>query len=347
MKKNSTAGRAFVLAAIATIVFYAIVHQPSMRHSVLHTYTTEHITEYAIVILFFWANSDLLMCFLGTRREGAATRYNWLPTRDGIEPVGNAEPLIFYVKAGPAQLHHSKIYRRIVASLSYVQERQSAAGFREYLHDLATRDADETYARYAFPRFVTGILPILGLLGTVVHFGGALSGLSADDLASKVPQIVSGMGTAFNTTCAALSASTSTMLIRFLIERQEESIVVQVNQYVEDQLLNRFVAADDQLQPVLDAIATANGVTVRVVETAARQLQSLTQELSRSREMSEKIGEIAANEKHLLALQNRLAENLNLLHRSQNLDEAVHGLTAAVHILLARQGDAGKSSRAA
>ncbi len=80
-----------------------------------------------------------------------------------------------------------------MAATTYVRERKSAVGFREYLNDLAERDADETYSRYSFPRFVTGILPILGLLGTVVHFGSALSGLSSDDLTSKVPQIVSGM----------------------------------------------------------------------------------------------------------------------------------------------------------
>lgn len=313
--KTSNAMRAFLLAMISSAVFYAIVHQPSMRHSVLHTYTTEHATEYAIVILFFWANADLILSFLGNRREHASNRYYWLPAREGIEPVDNAQSLIYHVKAGPMPLHATKMYRRIAAALTYIDQRKSAVGFREYLQDLASRDADETYARYSFPRFVTGVLPILGLLGTVVHFGSALSGLSTEDLASKVPQIVSGMGTAFNTTCAALTASTTTMLFRFLVERQEENVVVQVNEYVEDELLNRFVAGDKQ---------TGQG------EALLESVQTLV-----------------GSEQQLLVLQARLAENLTLLHRSAHLDEAVHGLTAAIHVLLARQSDAGSSARAA
>lgn len=346
MKKNSHATRAFVIAMIASVVFYAFVHQPWMRHTFLHRYTTEHITEYAIVTLFFWANTDLFLCFIRNRREYAAARYHWLPSREGIEPVENAQSLIYHAKAGPMPLHGTKMYRRVSAALGYINDRQSAVGFREYLQDLASRDADETYARYGFPRFVTGVLPILGLLGTVVHFGGALSGLSSDDLVSKVPQIVSGMGTAFNTTCAALSASTSAMLLRFLIERQEEAIVVQVNEYVEDELLNRFVADENEMQPVLDAIAQTNRALFQIERNT--QSHALTAETPAQLEsLITSLQAIAGSEKQLLLLQDRLAENLVILNKSLHMDEAVHGLTAAMHLLLARQNENNRTTRAA
>lgn len=246
--KKTHGSTAFLAALVLCVLFYCAMSHPLMRHSVLKTYTTEHVTEYAIVGLFFWANCDLALSFLRNRREFRSIRYGWLPTREGIEPVENAASLLLHVKAGPANMHDTKMYCRLMAAIIYVRDRNSAVGFREYLQDLGARDSDATYARYGFPRFVTGVLPILGLLGTVVHFGGALSGLSSDDLASKVPQIVSGMGTAFNTTCAALTASTSTMLIRFLIETQEEAAVTAVNEYIEDELLHRFVAEENELK---------------------------------------------------------------------------------------------------
>ncbi len=256
MKSHRT--KAFVIAFGLCIAFYVFVHQPFMHHSILHTYTTEHATEYAIVGLFFWANVDLALSMLRNRGEYQSNRYQWLPERKGIEPVSNADTIYFFLLACPKKFHSSIMFRRLMAATTYVRERKSAVGFREYLNDLAERDADETYSRYSFPRFVTGILPILGLLGTVVHFGSALSGLSSDDLTSKVPQIVSGMGTAFNTTCAALSASTSTMLLRYLIETQEETAVTKVNQYVEDQLLHRFVAEEDESDTSVRLEATLN-----------------------------------------------------------------------------------------
>ena len=253
--------RAFLIAAALCTVFYWIVTRPSMEHSFLRAYTTEHATEYAIVCLFFWANCDLMLCALRNRRELQSTRYRWLPTRNGIEPVSNAETIYFYVLAAPKAMQSSMMFRRLMSSVNYIKERNSAVGFREYLKDLAERDSEEIYSRYSFPRFATGILPILGLLGTVVHFGGALSGLSSDDLAAKIPQVVSGMGTAFNTTCAALSASTTTMLFRYLIETQEEGIGSSINQYVEDELLHRFVAEEthedqgDRLDLAIDRLA--------------------------------------------------------------------------------------------
>jgi biopolymer transport protein ExbB/TolQ len=344
--KNKNASKAVVLAALAAIVFYVFVNLPVMRHSALHTYTTEHPTEYAIVILFFWANSELLLNFLSNRRERVSARYKWLPSRQGIEPLENAKALISHMKAGPHELNPTKMYRRIMVALDYVHDRQSASGFREYLQDLAVRDSDETFARYAFPRFTAGILPILGLLGTVVHFGSALSGLSSDQLTSRVPQIISGMGTAFNTTCAALTASLTTMLFRFLVERQEEYVVVAVNEYVENELLNRFVSHESEIQPVVDALTQTNH-TLQTIEQAAHQLQQLGKEWTQDRAMLQNVQELLASERQLLVLQDRLAENLTVLNHSQHINEAVHGLTAAMHLLMSRQNDLHKSSRAA
>lgn len=344
--KNRNASKAVLLAAIASIVFYIFVNQPSMRHSVLATYTTEHPTEYAIVILFFWANSELLLNFLGIRRETNSAKYQWLPSRQGIEPPENAQSLIFHLKAGPLELNGTKMYRRILSALEYVHDRKSAAGFREYLQDLGTRDADETFAKYGFPRFAAGTLPILGLLGTVVHFGSALSGLSSDELTSRVPQIISGMGTAFNTTCAALTAALTTMLLRFLVERREEGIVVQINEYMERELLHRFVTNDSEIQPVVDALTKTNE-TLKAIESSSTQLQELTAQWSQDRELVQSVHQLLVSEKQLMVLQDRLAENLALLNHSEHISEAVHGLTAAMHLLMSRQNELGKSSRAA
>ncbi len=147
--------RAFLIAAALCAVFYWFVTRPFMEHSILKVYTTEHATEYAIVGLFFWANCDLLLCALRNRRELQSTRYRWLPTREGIEPVSNAETIYFYVLAAPKAMQSSMMFRRLISAVNYIKERNSAIGFREYLKDLAERDSEEIYSRYSFPRFAT------------------------------------------------------------------------------------------------------------------------------------------------------------------------------------------------
>ncbi|MFO1066716.1 MAG: MotA/TolQ/ExbB proton channel family protein [Pirellulales bacterium] len=242
-KATSHHGRlSFILGAVSTGLFYFLIFNTPLKHSMLHMYTTEHITEYAITGLFFWTNADLLLSFLQMRRQKKAAGHRWLPAPGAPEPVGNAIVLAAHLDSAPLAYQNTMIARRLDAALQFIDHRRSTEGFREYLDSLAERDADEVFSRYAFPRFVVTMLPILGLLGTVVHFGTALGGLSVDGLTERVPEILSGMGTAFNTTCAALSASTSTMLIRFVVERNEEGIVKSINRYVEDNILHRFRA---------------------------------------------------------------------------------------------------------
>ncbi len=77
MKSHRT--KAFVIAFGLCIAFYVFVHQPFMHHSILHTYTTEHATEYAIVGLFFWANVDLALSMLRNRGEYQSNRYQCCP----------------------------------------------------------------------------------------------------------------------------------------------------------------------------------------------------------------------------------------------------------------------------
>ena len=254
--------KSFGLGVLATLAFYVVMFLPAFHGTVIYTYTTEHITEYAIVGLFFWVNAQLLLSFLETRVNAAGTRYDWIPHRHGTESPSNASTLLEHAKSGPRVLQNTMMARRLRSALTFVSERQSADGFREYLNDLASQDAEEIFARYSFPKFVTALLPILGLLGTVVHFGSALSGLSASELAEKIPEIVSGIGTAFNTTCAALTASISTMLIRFLVERRDEGIVLRINSFMENELLHRFTTNANSLSPIYDALSAAQESTL-------------------------------------------------------------------------------------
>ena len=55
------------------------------------------------------------------------------------------------------------------------------------------------------------------------------------------------------------------------------------------------------------------------------------------------LGKVTADER-LLELQARLADNLALLRESQEFDQAVHGLTAAIHMLTARHSQLSKAA---
>ena len=390
MKKNSAGGtRAFALGMAVTAVYYFIVHQPFMHDSILHSYTTHHITEYAIVMLFFWANAEHYFCYRNSSRELAASRRTWLPAREGLESPEHAGELLTTLNKKHVDASGTMMFHRIQSALRFVFERRSADGFREYLETLSARDADEVFERYGFSRFVTAILPIVGLIGTVVHFGTALSGLSMEGLSEKLPAMLSGMGTAFNTTFTAMSGLAVTMLIRFLIERRENGALTKINAFVEDELLYRFKSVDGKLTPFIDAIKETQSNMLaalgsyeqklaeqwhsrldttqqrweevdqrqeqnlvhflRLVEKhqAANvgEMQKVSSELALAQKMMNEVAHAIIADGKLLELQDRLVENLTILRQSQQLEGAMHELTAAIHLFTARQN--ASSHRAA
>jgi hypothetical protein len=59
------------------------------------------------------------------------------------------------------------------------------------------------------------------------------------------------------------------------------------------------------------------------------------------------LDQIARGEGKLVELQETLSENLRAIHETQQIDKALHGLTAAIHLLTARQYQSGPHSAAA
>lgn len=398
----------FLLAVISTCAYYAVLFLPGMQDSIFYRYTAEHLVEYAIVFMFFWGIIDIAMKVFGFPREMRAVRHEWFEHRKGREPAANAEKLLKSIEAQPQRLLDTRIGARLVSALSYITETGSSEGFSDHLRYLSEKDHDKTYDRYSLVRFVSTVAPILGFLGTVVHFGTALSGLSFEGMNEGLSHVVSEMGTAFNTTTIALGAAMMATMSMFLCERVENGFIGRIDRLVDMELANRFEEEDAKLTPFLAVLKTANDETQTAVAQSLQQqinvlvesldtlftrfdqrqkheeerwqqtlslyqdqqkqrsneheaqlrqtlslidnrtdshmgqiqaaLQSATsfsQDISR---LAETINDIARGEGRLVELQASLANNLQVLHETNQIDGALHGLTAAIHLLTVRNG---------
>jgi biopolymer transport protein ExbB/TolQ len=407
----------FILAAIVTAAFYYTVSLPSMRGTLLHHYTTEHAVEYVIVAIFIWGIIDILLKLLSFPREIVALRQTWLPSRQGREPMSQAQVLLDDVRSRPQWLVNSRVGRRLVNALEYVTDRCSARDYREHLRYLSEQDEDSSHAAYVLIRFVIGITPVLGFLGTVIHFGTALSGISFSEMSEKLPTVVGEMGTAFNTTSVALIAAMTMMFSLFVCQRIERSMLQAIDRLVDRELLRRFEFKDPSITPFLSAVQAANdealatinatlqrqievwmaaldsvfqrfddrqqqelGHWQQVLETFEQrheghdvtlhqqlresialvdarhdnqfvQLQSLLERAVGARDdfaaFLKTLDEITRGEGRLIELQESLSDNLRVLHETQQIDKALHGLTAAIHLLTARHHQSGPHSAAA
>jgi len=74
----------------------------------------------------------------------------------------------------------------------------------------------------------------------------------------------------------------------------------------------------------------------RTVEQRQSEQQQAQSEVAKVE--SEGRRKVQAAEALLVELQSALAENLRVLRETQQIDEAMHGLTAAIHLMTARHG---------
>jgi biopolymer transport protein ExbB/TolQ len=394
------------IAAALTGIFYYFVTQESMHGSFLSRYTTEHAVEYVIVASFIWGLVDVVMRVLTFPRETYALKQDWLPPYKGRENISQAGVLLAQLEKKPAVLRNSRIGRRYIEALAYLEEKGSAAGLPEQLQHLADLDYELTQSNFGLIRFICWVTPMFGFLGTVIHFGTALSGQEASSLGENLPTVVAAMGTAFNATTVALTAATTMMFGLFLGERTERGIVTLIDGRLERDLLHRFDVADPSLTPFLSAVEAANQTTLSSVAAHCQQqmdawqqaLVALQQhaeaqlqwqsdafaatlekfqqrveenEHNRESKLANAITALAAHsqdhhgqintsvervvglqqefahiaqalsgvlegEQQMVKLQTHLSDNLRLLHETQQIDQVLHELTAAIHLLTAR-----------
>lgn len=396
----------FMLGAACTVGFYALMLMPSMKESLLAKYTTEHAVDYVIVSLFFWGLMDVLGKLIAFPRDMFALRYPWLPERKGREAASAAATLLAGLSSVPASTRNSRAGKRLARALEYVVENGATSEFREYLQTLSDRDADRSHANYTLLRFVVRVTPVLGFLGTVVHFGTALNGVNLENMTNQLGVVISEMGQAFNTTTVALAAAMFMMFAQFVCEWTERSILHGIDRLAQRELFNRFDVKDANIPPLLGVVKAANDEALRVIaanvdrqatvwsqaigalmdrfdarqqqeaeawNTALEALAARHEEYDQIREdrlrqmlevvdgrqekildhlqttldkavavrddfreLGKSIDSLARGEGQLVELQSVLSDNLRAIHETHKIDDALHGLTAAIHLLTAR-----------
>ena len=116
------------------------------------------------------------------------------------------------------------------------------------------RDSSASDSSYAIARVLIWAIPILGFIGTVMGLGGAVSGFSEflagaaglEAIKDAIGDVTSGLGMAFDTTLLALILSVILMFPLSVVQRREENLFVEVDNYLDDMLMSRFPAAEQQ-----------------------------------------------------------------------------------------------------
>jgi hypothetical protein len=226
-----------------------------------------HPVECVEVVFFCCALGALASKFWQSGTERRACQTDVVPRWDR-QPVPPAEAarLLAGLDRLPRRLRNTYLARRVVAVLDFLCQRRSAAELDDQLRTLSDNDALALETSYSLTRFITWAIPILGFLGTVLGITMAISGVHDDDL--QIGSITGGLANAFDATALALGLTMITMFVSSLVERREQSLLEEVDRYVDRELAHRFERADAAVEPVL-----------RIVEQQTQSLLSATERL--------------------------------------------------------------------
>ncbi len=198
--------------------------------------------QIACYIAFTWAGFIILSRYLELRRQRRAFGMGLLPTDEGAR--------ILPEDARPLQRKVDQVTGR----KPYILANLLRLALGKYAISRSSRDASETVRTQAdvdLGRLVTGMatvhylawaIPALGFLGTV---RGLAMGLSmAGHLDVAVQEFLSAatrhLNVAFDCTLVALALSLPLMFLIHSVQRDEEALVIDCQQYCLEHLINRL-----------------------------------------------------------------------------------------------------------
>lgn len=149
----------------------------------------------------------------------------------------------------------------------------------------ADADAGAVASSFSLVKVLVWAIPILGFIGTVVGISVAVGGFSQslegaeqlDTIKSSLGEVTSGLAVAFDTTLVALVASILVMLPTSWVQKAEEQLVNDVDDFCVTHILRRLAS---EQAPVVEPAATretpsADDLRQLIVDTVASPLAEM------------------------------------------------------------------------
>ena len=221
--------------------------------------------------MFFTGMAILVQKFVSLRAErlmlSAARRASHGAESSGAE--ARQQELDEWCTQLPRNLHATRLFERINDTLHYLKGSRRE-GLEDHLRYLAELAGTRLHQSYATIRTITWAIPILGFLGTVIGITMAIANVTPEQLDSSLGEVTGGLAVAFDTTALALGMSIVMVFCSFAIEKSEQGVLDDVEQFGIDILLAWFAARE-----TTGAASGAAGITPQQAELWSEQLDGL------------------------------------------------------------------------
>jgi biopolymer transport protein ExbB/TolQ len=195
--------------------------------------------QIACYCCFVWA----LLIFVGryweTRRQRGAFKHNMLPTEQGARILQeDARPLQRQLDSITVSYGPSILANMIRAGLSKFALSRSSHDVRETLKTQADVDLGRLVSSMATLNYLAWAIPAVGFFGTVRGLAGSMT--LAEQGGKQLINATQHLTVAFDCTLVALALSLIVMFLIHSLQREEESLVFDCQQYCLEHLVNRL-----------------------------------------------------------------------------------------------------------
>jgi len=205
--------------------------------------------QIACYCCFTWAGFILLSRYLEVYRQHRAFQLGLLPTDEGVRILPeDARPLQRRVdqmaeRGGPYILANM-----IRIALGKYAVSRSSQDVSDAVRTQAEVDLGRLVTSMATVHYLAWAIPALGFLGTVRGLSGGLSmaGKVGQEIQAFIDQSTRHLTVAFDCTLIALVLSLALMFLVHSVQRDEEALVIDCQQYCLEHLVNRLY----ELEPV-------------------------------------------------------------------------------------------------
>ncbi len=195
---------------------------------------------------FVWSGFMLLSRYLELRRQRRAFDLDLLPTEDGARILPeDSRPLQRKIAQVTSRRGPYILANMIRLALGKFAVSRSGRDVSEAVRTQTDVDLGRMAASMATIHYLAWAIPALGFLGTVRGLAMSLSlaGNTDTKIGDFLQQATTHLNVAFDCTLVALALSLVLMFLIHSVQRDEESLVLDCQQYCLEHLVNRLVDA--------------------------------------------------------------------------------------------------------
>lgn len=199
--------------------------------------------QIACYICTIWAGLIVASRFAEVRRQRQALAQDLLPTEEGARILPeDARPLVRKLDAVAARRGPSLVGTMARLALSKFAVSRSAADASEVVRTQAELEQGRLVSSMATVQYLAWAIPAIGFLGTVRGLAGGMSMATVTDGDTQkfLDQATRHLTIAFDCTFVALALSLVVMYFLHVIQRAEEALVLDCQQYCQEHLVLRL-----------------------------------------------------------------------------------------------------------